>query len=102
VAEPSRLEAITRAGARGVMAAMAMTGLRNLTTAAGLVAQTPPEAILQQRAPKLLAQLPEDRRQAAVEALHWTYGAAGGAAFGLLPRAARRHAWVGPTYGVLV
>jgi hypothetical protein len=81
---------------------MAMTGVGNLTTAVGLVARTPPEAILQQRAPRLLAQLPDGRRQAAMRALHSTYGAAGGAAFGLLPRAVRRPAWVGPTYGILV
>ena len=33
--------------------------------------------------------------------MHWTYGALGGAAFGLLPRRVRRHPLAGPAYGVL-
>jgi hypothetical protein len=84
------------------MAAMAMSGLRNLTTSTGLVAQTPPEALFEQRAPRLLAQIPADRRRAAVETVHWAYGAVGGVVVGLLPRSVRRHAWAGPAYGVLV
>jgi hypothetical protein len=36
--------------ARGVVAAMVMTGLRQVTTGIGLVDQTPPDAILKQRA----------------------------------------------------
>jgi hypothetical protein len=99
---PSGPEAVARAGVRGVIAAMAMTGMRNVTTGVGLVAQTPPEAILTQRAPRLLAAVPPERQQAVAEVLHWTYGAVGGAAFGALPRAARRHGWVGPAYGLLV
>ena len=101
MAAPSRPEAIARAGTRGVVAAMAMSGMRNVTTSADLVAQTPPEALVEQRAPHLLAQIPDDRRQAAVEALHWTYGALGGAMFGMLPATIRRRPWVGPAYGLL-
>src|SRR4030095_9501360 len=97
----SRPEAVARAGTRGVVAAMAMSGMRNVTTSAGLVAQTPPEPLVEQRAPQLLAQVPDDRRQAAVEALHWTYGALGGAMFGMLPATIRRRPWGGTAYGLL-
>jgi hypothetical protein len=79
---------------------MAMSGMRNVTTSAGLVAQTPPEALVEQRAPHLLAQIPDDRRQAVVEAMHWAFGAVGGSVFGMLPAAIRRRAWVGPAYGL--
>jgi len=34
--------------------------------------------------------------------MHWSYGAGGGAAFGLLPDRLRRHPWAGPAYGMLV
>jgi hypothetical protein len=100
MAAPSRAAAIVRAGTRGVVAAMAMSGMRNVTTSAGLVAQTPPEAIVKQRAPHLLLRIPPDRQRAAVEAMHWTYGAVGGAVFGMLPATIRRQAWVGPAYGL--
>ena len=32
---------------------------------------------------------------------HWSYGAAGGAAFALLPRPVRAHSAAGPVYGVV-
>ena len=93
---------VPRASARGAIGAMAMSGVRSVTTASGLVGETPPEAILEQRAPRLLAAVPKQYRQAAVELLHWGYGAAGGAAFGAFPRGLRRRGWVGPVYGLLV
>lgn len=90
-----------RGGARGVIAAMSMSGLRQLTTGLGLVPQTPPEAILQHTAPRVLHRIPVGRRRALVELLHWSYGGVGGALFGTLPRQWRRRAWVGPAYGFL-
>jgi hypothetical protein len=80
---------------------MVMSGMRNVTTSFGLVAQTPPEAIVEQRAPRLLTRIPDDRRQGAVELLHWGFGAVGGAVFGLLPATVRRRRWAGPAYGLL-
>jgi uncharacterized membrane protein YagU involved in acid resistance len=80
---------------------MAMSGMRNVTSSAGLVAQTPPEAVVEQRAPQLLTQIPDGLRQGAVELLHWSFGAVGGAVYGMLPAAVRRRPWAGPAYGLL-
>jgi uncharacterized membrane protein YagU involved in acid resistance len=87
---------------------MAMTGVRQVTTGLGLVEQTPPDAIIKQRAPGLLVRMPRlaflvARRQAAlVELAHWFYGAGGGAAFAmLLPESVRRRSvWAGIGYGL--
>jgi hypothetical protein len=79
---------------------MAMSGMRALTVDLGIVGQTPPEAILKQRARGLLRRVPRGRRRAAIELVHWTYGAAGGAAFAALPESLRRRGWAGPIYGL--
>jgi hypothetical protein len=97
-------EALRGAG-RGAVGAMAMTGMRVLTTELGLVEQTPPAAVSGQRARGLRALLrraPRRQRRGLVEVAHWAFGAAGGAAFGALPDAARRRAWAGPVYGLVV
>lgn len=88
--------------ARGVIGAMAMSGLRQLTRALGLVSQTPPESVLRRTAPRVFHRLPVRRRPALVELVHWAYGAAGGAGFGALPASWRGRAWAGPAYGLLV
>jgi hypothetical protein len=94
---------ITHAGVRGAIAAMAMTGMRVLTIDLGLVEQTPPQAILRQRARGLLRRVPRRHRRSAIELAHWTYGAAGGVGFGLLPKSVRqRRRWVGPIYGLAI
>jgi hypothetical protein len=85
--------------ATGAFAAMAMTGLRQVTTGLGLVQRTPPDAAMQEAAPGLLARLAPGHRQAAVEVAHWAYGAAGGALYGLLPERARSSAVIGLAYG---
>ncbi len=91
---------------RGVVAAMAMSALRQVTTGIGLVEQTPPDAILKQRAFGLLVRYPRvaylvaTRQVALVELAHWGYGAAGGAAFALLPRSVLGKEWAGPGYGL--
>ena len=71
---------------------MAMTGMRAFTVDLGIVEQTPPEAIFKQRARCLLRRVPKSRRRAAIELVHWGYGAAGGAAFAALPESLRRRA----------
>jgi hypothetical protein len=81
---------------------MAMTGMRHVTTQLGLVEQVPPEAILEQKAPSVLRSIPEGLRPVFVELAHWGYGGLGGAAFGMLPEALRRHRWSGPGYGIAV
>jgi len=85
--------------ARGVVAAMAMTGMRTATGALGLLEQSPPDAIADEHANELIARLGLNR-EAAVELAHWAYGGLGGLAFGLLPAALRRHVWAGPVYGL--
>lgn len=92
---------IARAAARGAIASMAMSGLRQLTTALGMVPSTPPESVIEHTAPRAFHDVPAERRPAVVEIVHWVYGAAGGAFFGCLPRAVRRRRWAGPAYGLL-
>ena len=93
---------IAHASLRGAVAAMAMTGMRAFTVHVGLVRETPPQAIIRQRARGLIRKVPRKRRRAAVEVMHWSYGAVGGAVFGSLPDSVRRRAWAGPLYGLLV
>jgi hypothetical protein len=91
---------IAHAIVRGAVAAMAMTGMRVLTTDLGIVEETPPQAILKQRAAGLIRRVPRRRRRATAELAHWSYGAAGGGLFALLP--VRRWAWAGPVYGLVL
>jgi hypothetical protein len=93
---------LAHAGLRGTIAAMAMTGMRAFTVDLGIVEQTPPEAILKQKARGLIRQIPRKHRRATIEAVHWGYGAGGGVAFRMLPDGVRRRAWAGPVYGLFV
>lgn len=97
----SKLKTAAKAGASGAFGAMAMTGMRLVTTQLGLVEQVPPEAITQQKLGHLVARLPRRARKIVVELFHWTYGALGGSAFGLLPRSIQRRRWSGPAWGLL-
>jgi hypothetical protein len=94
--------AVARAGARGLVGAMAMTGLRTVTAAIGPREKSPPVAIVEDRAPGLMRRLPERSHRATVEAAHWTYGTAGGLVFGLLPARVRRHPASGLVYGLTI
>ena len=101
----SRVGDVLHAAARGAVGAMAMTGMRVLTTELGLLEQTPPRAISRQRARgarALLRLAPRKQRVGLVEVSHWAFGAGAGAAFGALPGAVRRRHWAGPTYGLVV
>jgi hypothetical protein len=91
-----------RSAVQGVVAAMAMTGLRRVTTGLGLLRQPPPDLVAEEGAPGLFGRVPAEHREVAIELAHWAFGAAAGAGFGLLPAAARRHGWAGPAYGVAV
>jgi hypothetical protein len=94
---------IAHAALRGAIAAMAMTGMRAFTVDLGIVQQTPPQAMVRQRARGLIRHVPRKRRRAAIELAHWGYGAVGGAAFGMLPRSVRQQRrWLGPLYGLLL
>lgn len=93
---------LARATARGLVAAMAMSGLRTFTANTGLLGQSPPEAIVDEHGPEELQQLTPATRTAVTELVHWLYGAGGGLAFGLLPARVRAHPGTGPLYGVTV
>jgi len=95
-------QGLLTAGIRGAVGAMAMTGVRSLTTSLGLVDQTPPEALLQEKAGGLMAKIPADRQQVVTELTHWGIGLATGAGFALLPAKWRRHQWSGAAYGLTV
>lgn len=99
---PSSMVDTAHAAARGAIAAMAMSGMRTLTTAFGLVEQTPPKAIAVQRARGLVRLVPPGSRQGVVELAHWGYGALGGALFALLPERVRRVPWAGTAYGLVL
>ena len=99
---PDADERVAHAAMRGVIAAMAMTGMRSLTVSLGLVKETPPRAIVRQTSKGMFRVVPKRLRRAAVELMHWGYGAAGGAGFALLPADLRLRRWSGPAYGLLV
>jgi hypothetical protein len=93
---------LLHAAGRGVVGAMAMTGMRSLTVSLGIVEQPPPHAIFKQKARGLLRLVPRGSRRAVVELAHWGYGAGGGAAFALMPDELRRQPWAGPVYGLAI
>ncbi len=99
---PERDIAAWRAAGRGVVAAMAMTGMRRVTTGLGLVRLPPPETIATQGVPALLARVPPRHRDVAIELAHWGYGGAAGAAFAFMPRALQRMPGAGPAYGFAI
>ncbi|MBB3036701.1 hypothetical protein [Hoyosella altamirensis] len=88
------------AAVRGVVAAMSMTGMRALSTKAGIVKETPPEMIADQEVPHLVDRLPDPAADSLLVLAHWGYGAAGGAFFGALPPPIRQSRWMGPAYGL--
>jgi hypothetical protein len=98
--EHSTPREVALAGLRGAIAAMAMSGMRTLTTNLGLVEQSPPRAIVKQKAASMLRRVPRRRRRSAIELAHWGYGAVGGVQFALLPETVRRRPWAGPVYGL--
>lgn len=93
---------LLHAAARGTVGAMAMTGIRVVMQHGGLIERTPPQAIAKEKARGLMALVPRKRRPVAVELLHWSVGAAGGAGFGALPDVIRRARWSGPLYGIAI
>jgi hypothetical protein len=87
---------------RGVVGAMAMTGLRRMTTGLGLVKETPPEEVADRGVPELFDRIPDDRRGEAIELAHWTFGGLAGAGYAFLPDGLRRRRWAGPVYGLAI
>jgi hypothetical protein len=93
---------VIRAGARGLVAAMAMTGSRTVTAALAPEERTPPQAIVEEHAPLAVRRLTAYQRQAMTELFHWAYGAGGGLVFGLLPPRVRGLPGTGVVYGLVV
>ncbi|MBE1532193.1 hypothetical protein [Actinomadura algeriensis] len=97
-----RYGSVVRAGARGAVAAMAMTGLRTVTAAAVPRQESPPAAIVEEHAPPRVRKMTKRRREAFTEIFHWVYGSCGGMLFGLLPDRVRGRLLAGPAYGLTV
>jgi hypothetical protein len=86
---------------RGIVGAMAMTGLRMFAIHAGVIREDPPTRLARKQAKGLLRSVPRRRRGAVVELIHWAVGALLGLVFGLLPERIRLKPWAGPVYGVV-
>lgn len=97
-----RVRDVAHAAARGVIAAMTMTGVRAVTGGLQIVDQIPPQAMIRQITPRLIKKVPSRKRDAVIELAHWGYGGIGGAGFGILPDEIRRRPWAGPAYGMLI
>ncbi len=92
----------SRSVTRGIFAAMAMTGMRKVTTGLGLLEEAPPVQMAKSApvfAP-LIRRVPSQYQREVVELVHWLYGGAGGAVYGRLVRS--RRPWVGPAYGLAI
>ncbi len=100
--QPESKVATSRALGRGVVAAMAMTGMRRVTTGLGLVRVAPPESIATQGVPSLLARVPPRYRDVAIELAHWGYGGIAGAGFSFLPRRLQRLPGAGAVFGLVI
>lgn len=91
-----------RAAARGLVASMAMSGLREVTTGLGWLERTPPDEIVEDEAPLLVLPMSDGNERVVVQLAHWGYGTTFGSLYGLLPEKVRRSRLAGPTYGVAV
>ena len=102
--DPAKAIDLVNGALRGVIAAMAMTGMRAFTVNAGLVEQAPPQAIIRQKIPGMLRFSNKGRKKQRMleELAHWSYGAVGGAVFAALPHPIRRRSISGPVYGLLI
>jgi uncharacterized membrane protein YagU involved in acid resistance len=85
---------IIHAKLRGVIGAMAMTGLRVFALHLGLIREDPPSRLVRKqrgRKPRWI-----------VELVHWAMGGIFGIGYALLPQSLRQRGWTGPVYGVFV
>jgi hypothetical protein len=87
---------------RGVIGALAMSGMRAFASDIGLIEKTPPEALAEEPEGPLLPRLSPDHRRAAVRGLHLAVGAVGGAGYGMLPDPVRQKGWSGPVWGLAI
>jgi hypothetical protein len=85
---------------RGVAGAMAMSGMRRVTTRVGALSRTPPERVYDAAVEPVAPGAPPRRRMIVQELAHWGYGAIGGAIYALLPAPLRRSRAAGPAFGL--
>ena len=85
---------IVHAKLRGVIGAMAMTGVRVFAQHAGLIREDPPARMARKKKGR--------QGRWKVELVHWWMGGVFGIVYGLLPDGIRQRAWSGPVYGLLV
>jgi hypothetical protein len=93
---------VLRSAARGVLGAMAMTGVRRVTTDLGLVRKPPPERIATEGIPRFFARIAPEHPETVIELCHWGVGAVGGIGFRIFPAALRGRRWAGPAYGLAI
>jgi hypothetical protein len=86
---------------RGIVGAMAMSGVRMFAQHLGLTREDPPSRLARKQAKGLLRSVPRRRRGAVVELIHWAMGGVLGLIFGLLPERIRQQPWAGPVFGLL-
>ena len=79
---------------RGIIGAMAMTGVRVVAVHLGLIREDPPSRMVRKRRGR--------RPRWVVELLHWGMGGLFGIVFGLLAERVRQRRWSGPLYGLLM
>jgi hypothetical protein len=84
----------------GCVGAMAMTGVRQVTTGLGLLREAPPDQLARHGAPGLFGRIPPAHRPAVVQLLHLGAGMALGGVYASLPERLRRHRLTGPVYGL--
>jgi len=85
---------VIHAAFRGVVGAMAMTGVRVFAQHAGLIREDPPSRLTRKKTGR--------KNRTVVELVHWAMGGVFGIGYGLLPERLRQRAWSGPLYGLLV
>jgi hypothetical protein len=93
---------IIHATFRGIVGAMAMTGMRVFAQHAGIIREDPPSRLTRKRARGLITRVPRKRRGVVAELAHWAMGGAFGFVFSLLPEGIRSRRWSGPVYGALM
>jgi uncharacterized membrane protein YagU involved in acid resistance len=84
---------VIHAKLRGVIGAMAMTGVRVFAVHAGFIREDPPARLARKRRGR--------RPRWVVELVHWSIGGLLGIVYALLPEQVRRRAWSGPIFGLL-
>ena len=96
------MSTILLAAFRGIVGAMALTGVRVFAKDAGLIREEPPRRLTRKRARGLFKSVPRGRSGVVVELAHWAMGGAFGAVFGALPASIRQRLWSGPAFGFAV